>query len=297
VRGEFVWLWLAACSFTPPGSVETAGPDAPGVVEQPDAPIAPPLCTACPPNDKPDGAEPITTAGRIEATLANATDDLTASCGSTGGRDLFYELIVPEQQVVYVDTIDSAFDGVLSIHAGPCAQAPAQLACANDPCGGRTHAQLGRSLAAGTYCLVVDEGAAGGGDAVVLDVVFAGRDGTELAGAGPWSVAGTSCSGVDLDDPSCEPQNAGRGTAQDVMYWFTVCPGTHAVRASTCTNPGYDSIVYLKSDAGELACRDDGCASGTGSQMTSSATGNGLMMVIVDGWNGQCGAYSLTITP
>ena len=302
MRGRLaIVIGLVSCSYTTPeGTSPGATVDA-NSTTSPDASITPPpppvdACTACPTNDTPEGAEPITGSTRITTTLAGASDDLTAACGTSGGRDLFYELIVPAQQVVYVDTVASAFDGVLSIHAGPCSAAAAQVACANDPCPGKKHAQLARSLAAGTHCLVVDE-ASSGSDAVILDVVFAGRNGTELPGAGPWLVTGNSCSGTDQDDPSCEDSATNAGTATDVMYWFTVCPGDHDLRASTCASPGYDSIVYIKSDSGELACVDDGCPSGRGSQISQPASGNGLIMVVVDGWNGQCGTYSLSITP
>ena len=289
-------IWLTACAFNAPPAVGQVD-SGPAIV--PDTSAG--SCATCPPNDQPAGAIAITGSGRIDASLANAHDDITASCGTAGGRDLFYELVVPTAQVVYVDTVSSAFDGVLSIYAGPCSTQPAQLACSDDPCTGSRHAQLARSLTAGTHCLVVDEGTIGDGspDDVVLDVVFAGRDGVELAGAGPWTVTGNTCTGSDLSDPGCELDAPNPGSAKDLMYWFTVCPGTHMVKASTCASVGYDSIVSLRSDSGELACRDDGCANpaSSGSSLVSSTTGNGLMMVVVDGWGGACGPFSLTVTP
>lgn len=289
---------LAACEFTAPpavGQVDANGSDRDANVGV-DAVGG---CATCPPNDVPSGAIAITGSGRIVGSLANARDDLTASCGTVGGRDLFYELIVPTTQVVYVDTVESKFDAVLSIYAGPCTAQPAQLACADDPCTGTSHAQLARSLAVGTHCLVVDEGTIGDDahDDVTLDVVFAGRDGIELVGAGPWNVTGNTCTGSDLNDPGCEVGAGNPGSAKDLMYWFTTCPGSHTVTASTCASVGYDSIVYLRSDSGELGCRDDGCANlGTGSLLVSSSTGNGLMMVVVDGWGGACGTFSMSIS-
>ncbi len=299
MRSAVLLICLAACQFAPPAArlddaSTTAGSDDGG-----DAPpVAPPdACATCPANDQAAGAIPITESGQIEASLATARDDLT-TCGPAGGRDLFYEITVATAQVVYVDTVASTFDGVLSIHPGACTTASAPLACVDNPCAPATHAQLARSLAPGTYCLVVDEGTAGTAADLTLDVLFTERAGIELAGPGPWTMTGDTCAtGLDRVDPSCESGAAAPGTAKDVMYWFAVCPGAHTIRASTCTGSGYDSIVYLSSDSGELGCRDEGCPSGRGSLLNTSLTGNGLMMVTVDGWDGDCGTYSLTVTP
>lgn len=303
MRGTLaLWsLGLVACSFeAPTGNLAAEQPDA-RLPTQPDAPPAPDApgeveCTTCPPNDRPEGAIAITAPGRITAILTDARDDAAPSCGGAGGRDLFYELVVPTRQVVYLDTVDSDFDAVLAVRPGSCTQTQAQLACANDPCTGSTHAQLARSLAAGTYCVIVDEGAASAGGSLALDVTFAGRDGIELTGTPPYQISGDSCTGTDLRDPSCEFNADDPGTAKDLMYWFAVCPGSHNLRASTC-GAGYDSIVSIAAESGELVCRDQGCVSGNGSQAQVGATGNGLVMVVVDGWDGDCGTFTLTVTP
>lgn len=288
-------LWIAsACRFSPVPLDDVDGSAGSGSDSSP--PID--ACETCPPNDLPAGAITISGTMQVSATFANAHDELASGCGPTGARDLFYELDVPTAQVVYVDTVASTFDGVLSIYPGACAAMGSQMSCADNPCAGSQHAQLARSLAAGTYCLVVEDGGNTATD-VVLDVVFAGRDGIELAGAGPWNVSGDTCAATDVDDPTCEETATAPGTGKDVMYWLAVCPGSHDVRASTCNNAGFDSIVYMRSESAELACRDDGCSNpaSRGSLMTSATTGNGLMMIVVDGWDGECGPYTLNVVP
>jgi len=82
-----------------------------------------------------------------------------------------------------------------------------------------------------------------------------------------------------------------------------VCPGSHAIGASTCTGTAFDTIIYLKAStasAADLACSDDetGCGNGLQSRFTGATlTGPGLGIVIVDGF-GQTGngAYTLTYT-
>jgi hypothetical protein len=284
--------WLTACTFHPGGS--------PGVDGAIDAPVGGPVdaCAGCPVNDVPGGATPITGTVVLTGDLTNAHDDIASSCGVAGGRDLFYELHVATAQVIYVDTIASSFDATLSLFAGPCTTSSAELACVNDPCAGSKHAQLARSLAAGTYCLVVDQGSAATGSALSLSVLYAGRDGSELTGPSPWTASGDTCTGTDVQDPSCENLALNPGTAKDLMYWFTECPGTHAVHATTCSTTSYDSIVYIRTQAGERACVDDGCgAFDNASNVNANLTGNGLYMVVVDGWNGDCGTFTLTVTP
>ncbi|HEU0030675.1 MAG TPA: hypothetical protein VFQ53_08580 [Kofleriaceae bacterium] len=297
MRLGILLVWLAGCQFAPvPVQPGSDAPDGSGS----DGDVTPPIdaCAACPDNDVAAGAIAITDTRHVSGDFTAAHDDLATGCGPTGARDLFYELVVPSPQVVYIDTIATAFDGVLSLYPGSCTAAGAQLSCADNPCDGSLHAQLARSLAAGTYCLVVEDG---GNTATTfdLDVEFAGRDGIELAGAGPWNLSGNTCDGIDGADPSCESGASAAGTGKDVMYWMTVCQGSHAVRASTCASTGFDSIVYMRSQFEELACRDDGCtpASNHGSLMTSSTTGNGLMMIIVDGYDGACGSYTLNVQP
>jgi hypothetical protein len=259
-----------------------------------DADLPPDACTTCPANDGPEGAQPIIGSGQITASFAAAHDDHSASCGGNGGRDLFFDVVVPVDQVVYLDTLAQTSDRVLALYQGACgATLGAELACSNNPCAGTGAAQLGRSLTAGTYCLVVDEGTPTSGDALELDVTFAGRAGTELTGNGPWQVTGDSCTGTDLDD--ADDCMSGNNNAKDVMYWFAVCPGDHNLRADTCTNLGYDSVIYFNSVSDELSCSDDGCTSGRGSRIQVDAQGAGLVMLVVDGYNAACGTFTLNV--
>jgi hypothetical protein len=286
---------VAACQFSPgrapiDADATDAVTDAAVDVQLIDA------CSNCPANDVPGGAEQITGTTVLMPMLTNAHDDAAPSCGGAGGRDLFYELVVPAQQVVYVDTEASTVDGVIAIHAGPCTTAAAEIACSNNPCDTYLFAQFAGTLAPGTYCMIVDEGSTTAGSKLVIDVHFAGRDGTQLTGASPIVVSGDTCAGSDVTDPNCENTANNPGTAKDDMYWYTQCPGTHTVTASTCDATNYDSIVYVRNRGGVGFCIDDGCATGDGSLTTGAFTGAGFLQVSVDGWDGACGTYTLSVT-
>lgn len=299
MRVVLAMVCLGGCSFTP-GSLSTTRDASPAGDD--DAPDAPPdvppqdACALCPANDTAATPEPIT--GTIELTpdLTNATDDVALSCGGSGGRDLFYELVVPTAQVVYIDTSGSTADTAVAVFAGPCSAAPAEILCSNDPCAPSTYAQLALQLAAGTYCVVLDEATATG-DAAVLDVFFAGRPGTELPGASPHQVTGDSCTGINTNAPSCEASANNPNTAEDAMWWFTQCDGSRSVTASTCSGTAYDTILTLRGRISTPSCNDDNCgALNTGSLITETVSGPTLIQLIVDGWNGACGDYTLTVT-
>lgn len=301
MRSILLIAGLAACSFSlspAPAVTGDATADSPIADAPIDAFIAVDACATCPANDVPGGAISITGSLVLSASFATAHDDITSGCGAAGGRDLFYELVVPVAQVVYLDTAGSTIDATLTLYPGSCTAGGPALKCVNDPCAPATFAQLGQSLAAGTYCLVVDEGAATAGSMLVLDVSFLGRDGTQLTGTPPFTASGDTCTSTDVVDPSCENLATSPGTAKDQMYWFTQCGGSHTVTASTCVGIGYDSIVSVMGRTGSGACVDDGCpVLSDGSVTTLNVNGTGVVRVIVDGWNGACGTYNLSVTP
>jgi hypothetical protein len=256
-------------------------------------------CAGCPANDVPGGAVTINGTITITQAMSGAHDDVNPACSVAGGRDLFYRLVVPSTQLVYLDTAGSSIDTAVTLYPGECTAPGPAMACVDDPCPGATFSQLARSLAAGVYCLVVDEGSQTAGAGFVLDVFYAGRDGTALTGPPPWTVTGDTCTSADFADPACEALATNPGTARDQMYFFTQCGGTHTVTASTCGGAGYDSIVYTLGRTDLGYCVDDGCpgAPQDGSLCAGSFAGTGLIRVIVDGWNSACGTYSLKINP
>jgi len=256
----------------------------------------------CPTNDTAAGAIDISAGGTFTVDLSAAHDDnfaastATLDCGDMGGRDVFYTFSLPAEEVVYFDSFGSNFDTVIRVFAGSCAAPGATLACSDDSCSSTT-SQGAIDLGAGTYCVVLDQFdntvTAG---AATLTFRRGGRAGIGISGSG--SFTGSTTGKTDLSVASCEANTH----QPDVGHFFTTCPGTHQVSASTCTGTAFDTIIYMKTGpatSADVACSDDepGCgSSGFQSKLTNvSLIGANLQWIIVDGFGmtGN-GTYKLT---
>jgi hypothetical protein len=88
--------------------------------------------------------------------------------------------------------------------------------------------------------------------------------------------------------------------------WTPAASGT-AVIATCGTSTRYDSVVYVRAGTcggAELGCNDDttGCVTGEpndhhGSRVTLAVTAGQTYVIVVDGYNGARGAYTLTVSP
>ncbi|HVV85545.1 MAG TPA: MopE-related protein [Kofleriaceae bacterium] len=253
---------------------------------------------SCPVNDRPTSPLDISNGGTFTVDLTAANNDQEnggLSCGLTGGRDVFYRFTLPAAEVVYFDTFGSSFDSVVRIFPGACTDNPGAQTCFDDQCSGR-QTQGALQLAAGNYCLVVDQySSAQTTGSLVLTFARTGRTGTAIAAAS-GTQSGTSCSGTNAMTGSCQPVS----TAPDAGYYFLTCPSTtKTVAASTCSGTAHDSVVYLRKagSGNDLACNDDttGCGNGLQSSFTGgSAVGPGLFWLVVDGYQAECGPFTLT---
>ncbi len=253
----------------------------------------------CPSNDLPGGAIDISGGGTFTVDLSAAHDDNWTSatdCGNQGGRDVFYQFTLPAAEVIYFDTYASNFDTVVRVFAGSCTSLGALKGCADDACA-TTRSEAGFDLAAGTYCLVLDQFSstttAGAGS---LTFKRGGRSGIALDTAGT-SVAGTTTGKTNLSIAGCEANS----TQPDVGYYYLTCPGSFAVSASTCTGTAFDTVLYMRNGSatsGDIACSDDlaGCGTGLQSRITNAAvTGPNLHWIIVDGFGTTGnGAYTMS---
>jgi hypothetical protein len=109
------------------------------------------------------------------------------------------------------------------------------------------------------------------------------------ASANGTNVAATLESG---DPPTVDT----RSTSHTVWYRWTV-PFNGAVEMNTCTSD-HDTLlgVYTGSALGsltEVAANDDGCA--LGSKVTFNATKNTTYQILVDGFNGNQGTFTLEV--
>ena len=90
------------------------------------------------------------------------------------------------------------------------------------------------------------------------------------------------------------------------MCWTPATSGTAQI--STCGNPAtaYDTVLYARAGScsgAQVACNDDttGCATTTdtyhGSRLTFAVTAGQPYVIVVDGYNGRNGPFTLTVIP
>ena len=260
---------------------------------------------ACPTNDGPTGAINISGGGTFTVDLSAARNDqdFTGSfCGSTGGRDVFYTFTLPAAEVVYLDTFGSNFDTDLRVFAGSCTALGALQSCFDDQCS-VLQSQGALSLAAGTYCIVVDQySSSQTNGALSFAFTRGGRTGTALAGS-TGTVTGTTVGAANVWTPSCSSGS----TAGEQAYYFLACPSqVPTVAANTCSTPtSWDSVIYLRKAGGaaDVVCNDDGvapCGSVSPIRLSSftgaAGTGAGLYWLVVDGFLTTTGAFTLGYT-
>lgn len=276
--------------FDPPGDCEP-GPEfcADGV----DSDCFEDQDPACPPGDSPDTAIDITDTYFGYVNVRFAGNEYTPSCAAPGGRDAFFEFTLTEEELVYLDTWETDFYAVLVLREGACADqgnfTGPELACVEYGCSEGLSQWVGR-LAAGTYCVVVDQYdedvAAFGGFDLVVNLQHG-----PLAEPLEEEQEGDTCpqgEGTDIWEPSC-----GAEGGLDTSYFFTLCEQSTSLAASTCAETDFEPVLHALDGYGdELACAD-GC-SPEGNGLATTLTGPGLFYLVVDGDGAdQCGNFLL----
>jgi subtilisin-like proprotein convertase family protein len=108
---------------------------------------------------------------RLSSTTIGATDSTTLSCATTtlgaanGPGERWFELVVPATNTIQELSVIGNFDAVIEVRRGTCATATAVLACNDNGAWGGRNPRYTTAIAttAGTYCIVVDGRAPGGG--------------------------------------------------------------------------------------------------------------------------------------
>jgi hypothetical protein len=110
---------------------------------------------------------------------------------------------------------------------------------------------------------------------------------TDLGGASPQTVSGTSAGGVDALEPSCSP-----GSTREVVYSFT--PDETATYTFT-VDAGHDTTLYLLDDAcSETHCSEVG-GGGANPELTANLEAGVTIYVVVDGYQDE-GPFTLSVS-
>jgi hypothetical protein len=245
-------------------------------------------------NDLCGGAIPLNLANP-SVTVTGTTTGATSQVGC-GGQDVYYAFSIPDREIIYADTFDSAFDTELAIVNG-CPSLVTDFACNDDSaCGGPDYLQshVFAILNPGSYFIVVAGYSLNTGSFTMHFNHYPAGSGMPL----PLSQgASLSVSNTTSGTGQVVPCNGFGTNAGEIAYYYETCPnypgGT--IDATFCTAPGaaaWDTELNFLQPTVPPECNDDSC--GVQSHLNAPVTsGAGMRVLYVDGYNGQTGAYTL----
>jgi len=232
-----------------------------------------------------------------------ADDTATLGC-DPGGPDHVYSFTPAASGDYDFDLCSSLYDTLLEVRQDDCASG-ATIACNDDSCGMQSKLTSVPLLAGTTYYVIIDgHGGASGAyglivqptPAVLCGVCPGTVDGVLTGMALPITVPGSTSGADDTFGPlSCSPGGADR------VYEFQP-PATGNYTISLCGST-FDTLLEVRgcscdplaAGASIVGCNDDAC--GSASRLAPvSLDASATYYIVVDGWNGSTGAYTLTIT-
>lgn len=221
---------------------------------------------------------------------STARDDIKPSCAVTGGRDVMFDVTIRGSQRLYVDTFGTSYGVVLAVYSGTCAVLTPQsfdAFCVATSCNATTM-QWSEVLAAGDYCVVVDQSVpnAPAGQLVVRSKVGPPSPVGNLFNRTNLLNIGSTCA-PDQMQASCNPASAG-----EVSWFFMTCGGT--LNADTCDDADYQGyLTAFGLGAAPLACTD-GCVGP--SINTTLAAPSPLWIVADDVASTSCAQVAVYVT-
>ena len=111
-------------------------------------------------------------------------------------------------------------------------------------------------------------------------------------------------SGPSTQSGSCQTLD---GSPENTFQWSPTQSGIATIRTCNATLTTYDTVLYMRTgscqNGAEAACNDDtaGCFTAEpndhhGSRITPTITAGQTYFIVVDGYNGASGAFTLSIT-
>ena len=236
------------------------------------------------------GGGAITVGQAVTGDTTGAGDQRAPSCGSSPGNpDHVWRFTAP-QSATYRVNLTGGYDCLVALFD----DTGAELAC-NDDEGSTSQSQVIVGLTAGrTYDIAVDGFSNGQGTyRLTVDAVAAGPAPPpavpQPAGTLPvrGSVQDTTVGGADQYTPSC---GAMPGSSDDVWQFTTTRAGWYRFHVAA----QYDSVLAIFDDTGaEVDCNDDHNTTAE-SLIVTQLLARHTYHVVVDGYRGQTGAYTLT---
>src|SRR5438876_2933328 len=258
--------------------------------------------------------------GTFSGTTSGASA-LAGSCGnSEGSSEQVFRWTPTVSGTATIQTCGAGttFDTVLYLRSGVCASGPEVAAgCNDDGCanasGLNRASRITPTVTAGqTYFIVVD-GYGGAQGTFSLTVIPPGDPAATLPGGGACSsptlipAPGGTFSGTTSGTSALAGSCGNSGTSPERVYqWTPAVSGTATIQ--TCgAGTSFDTVLYLRRGAcasgPEVAagCNGETGANASGlfraSRITPTVTAGQPYFIVVDGYAGATGTFSLTVTP
>ena len=258
-------------------------------------------------------------AGGVFTGTTSGSSSLSGTCGNTNTS--------PEQVFAWTPSLTGTatiqtcsasgtnFDTVLYLRDGDC-RIGSQSACNDDSSGCATSAggsigsRITPNVTAGqTYYIVVDgyRGASGNFALTVtaptLGPPSSCTSPTVIPAAGGVFTGSTNDGSSSLSG-TCGSSNT---SPEKVFAWTPSRSGTATIQTCGASGTSFDTVLYMRSGTcqtgSQNACNDDtsGCATGgsnsEGSRITPSVTAGQTYYIVVDGYGGASGNFTLSVAP
>jgi hypothetical protein len=225
----------------------------------------------------------------VTGTTIGAPSSYAPGCGPSSSREQIFSFTAPTAGLYAFNTTGSSFNTVIAVvDSAGCTE----LRCNADPGG---VAQTSADLAAGQTVYVVVDGANGAAGSFTLRVTRVSVSGCPAGNLGstvPQTVTGSTSGRPNSVTPSCNAT----GSSPDAGYTFTA-PAAGSYTFDTFGS-GFDTVIHVHNASctgAELGCNDDGASEQ--SEVTLTLAAGQTVVVVVDGFNGTSGLFTLHIYP
>jgi hypothetical protein len=250
---------------------------------------------AQPANDACSNATPVSCGNTYAGTTAGATNDQALTCGTTiSAPGVWFVLEGTGQQLVVNTCEDAGYDTKLNVYTGSCGN----LTCVtgnDDAC--ELASSVGFIAEEGITYLILVQGYNGLTGTFNLEVACSAITPDACQGAAPIScgqvVDGNTNDATTDNAPECVTGIQAPGE------WYTFSGVEGQVILSTCPNSAYDTRLNVYSGScGALVCvtGNDDFPGALCSEVVFDASAATTYFVLVQGYAGDTGAYSLTMT-
>jgi hypothetical protein len=252
-----------------------------------------------PPPPPTQGGGTITVGQTVNGNTTNRSDQFTPSCGSTAGSgDDVWSFTTPAAAGVYQIHVSAQYDSTVAVFD----DRGVELAC-NDDQGQASESEVVVGLASNrTYRIVVD-GYSGATGSYRLSVQNQAAPPPPPPGPQPpptnpqtsgtlrlnRAVTNTTAGGTDQYTPTC---GAAMGSPDDVWAFTAPSRGLYRIHADT----QFDAVLAVyDANARQIDCNDDHQSTAQ-SRIEARLQPRNRYFVVVDGYSGASGTYTLRVT-